>query len=184
MVVSPTSVPAQGAQKPAAAVIVTATTRPAPGPAAPAAGMTPAQRERQRLLDEAAKALREAKEALGDPLPGEGAEGTKGAQGGTGESPRGAGGSSSEGTAPAAAAANGPAAAGLAGDVTVVKWAQVPINLGSRNGLKKETRMYVHRGSQFIGVLQLTTVEAQSAQGIVDGRLSAAIGDQAVVFGE
>jgi hypothetical protein len=33
-------------------------------------------------------------------------------------------------------------------------------------------------------VLQLTTIDDQTAEGIVDGRLSAAVGDQAVVFGD
>lgn len=152
--------PAEGAEKPA---VVEVKAPPVVAPAPPL--LSGEEQERQRLLAQAAKELSEAKAVLGSTSPVGPGEGM----------------SSSPASRPAEVA---PAAPGLGGTVTEVRGAKVKISLGARNGLRRDTRMYVHRGSEFIGVLQLSAIEDQTAEGIVDGRLSANVGDQAVVFGD
>ncbi|MCY2926180.1 MAG: hypothetical protein NT031_12205 [Planctomycetota bacterium] len=150
---APANPPAGGSVVVSGVVARTATT-------SPAAPLSAAQQERQRLFAAATKELGEAKAALDG--------------GATGELVGAA-------SRPAESAQASP---GLAGAVTEARGAKVKIALGARNGLRSDTRMYVHRGSQFIGVLQLTTIEDQTAEGVVDGRMSANVGDQAVVFGD
>ncbi len=152
---------------------------PAAAPAVSVVGSTPEQ-ERQRLLAQAAKELGEVKDMLAGGGKGE-VSATTQPSGGLSEAD-----SSSATTrrADLGSATSRPAAAGLGGAVIEARGARAKIALGARDGLRKETRMYIHRGSQFIGVLQLTTIDDQTAEGIVDGRLSAAVGDQAVVFGD
>ena len=154
---------------------------PAPGPVAAPVAVSAGDRERQRLLAEAARELGEAKAVLAAPEKGQPSPpATQPVEGGEagGVSPANSGAAASR---PANVA---PAAPGLKGAVVEARGARVRINLGAQNGLRKDTHMYVHRGSQFIGVLQLTTIEDQAAEGLVDGRLSAIVGDEAVVFGD
>jgi cell shape-determining protein MreC len=125
---------------------------------APVAAADP--EERSRLLAQAEEELRQAKAAL------EKLETVMG----------------SPASMPATADAP-PGKKAIRGAVLVVRGATVVIDIGSQDGLRKDTPLEVYRGEQFIGVLRLTAVGENTAEGLLDGRVGANEGDK-VVEGE